>query len=74
MPRKTNTVTSIVARTCSKRLVCGMPSPLQKFASKRSALKAPIRMTMKTRIGTILATVTTELMKAARLTPLRIMK
>ncbi len=41
---------------------------------KRSILNEKIRMTMKTRIGMIFATVTTLLMKAACCTPLRIMK
>ena len=52
----------------------GMPSPPQKFARNRSALNAKNKIRMKTRIGTILATVTTVLMEAACCTPRRIMK
>ena len=49
-------------------------SPPQKLQLNRSSLKATIRRTMKTRIGTILATVTMVLMTAACCTPRRIMK
>jgi arginine:ornithine antiporter/lysine permease len=65
---------SVFVRTCSNRLVSGIPSPPQKFARKRSALKAKIKITMKTRIGMIFATVTSVLINAACWTPRRIVK
>ncbi len=59
MPRKTNTVISIVPVAWSQMEESEYPSsPPQKLSAKTSALKAMIAMTMNTRIGTTLATVT----------------
>ena len=53
---KTNTVTSMVARTCSNTLPVG--SPPYKLTMNRSSLKAKNKNKIKIRIGTTLATVT----------------
>ena len=74
MPMNTKTVTSMVLRTCSKRLASGMPWPPQKFTVKRFAWNANANRIMNTRIGTTFATVTIVLMKAACCTPRRIVK
>ena len=58
MPRKTNTVISIVPVVWSHNDENEYSSPPQKFPVKTSALNAMAAMTMKTRMGTTLATVT----------------
>ena len=55
MPRKTNTVTSMVARTWPNRALAVFGSPPQKFALNTCAFSAKISTTTKVRIGTILA-------------------
>ena len=72
MPRNTNTVISMVPLACSKTDENVRSSPPQKLSANTSALKAMAAITMNTRIGTTLATVTIRLMIAASLTPRRI--
>jgi len=74
MPIKTKTVTSMVLRTWSKTSEAAYSPPPQKPMAKRSYLKAKAAIRMKRTMGTILATVTTVLMKAASLMPRRTMK
>ncbi|MCY1432331.1 hypothetical protein D9M71_483240 [compost metagenome] len=69
MPMNTNTVTSIMLRTCSSTLPnCGLLKP-QISRVKISARKANAAITTKISKGTTLATVVTWLMKAASLMP-----
>ncbi|KWV89781.1 hypothetical protein PFLmoz3_00560 [Pseudomonas fluorescens] len=59
MPIKTNTVTSIMWRTCSTTLpICGLPRP-QISRVKISALNATAAITININSGTIFATVVT---------------
>src|SRR5215831_8760353 len=69
MPRKTNTVMSIVDRTWSNRALAVFGSPPHQFSANTCAFSAKIATTTKVRIGTILATVTILLMTAAPWTP-----
>lgn len=69
MPMNTNTVTSIMLRTCSSTPPnCGLLRP-QMSRVKMSRSKARPTMTMNSRIGTSLATVVIRLISAASLMP-----
>ena len=73
MPRKTNTVISMVPLACSKIEDSEYsPVPPQKLATKTPPLKAIAATTMNTKIGTTLAIVAMRLITAASLTPRRI--
>lgn len=70
MPINTNTVTSIMWRTCSTTLpICGLPRPQITHGVKISALNATAAITMNTNSGTIFATVVIWLINAASLIP-----
>ncbi len=74
MPTNTNTVTSMVPRTCANRLGVSAPVPPERLAANTSGLNAAATMTTNRMIGMILATVAMRLRLAASLTPRRIRK